>query len=220
MIELAQVTKAFGARIVLNAIDLAIGRGERVVLSGPSGCGKSTILRIIAGFLAPDTGSISLASQLAARDGRILIPPERRAIGYVFQDLALWPHMTVFENIEFPLKVRGIGRPERCERVRDMMSSVQLGPFAEAFPSSLSGGEQQRVAIARALIGEPAVVLMDEPLSSLDEKLRESLLNLILDLHKERAFTLVYVTHNCNEILQFGGRTISLGRSEPKAGAG
>ncbi|MBI2685548.1 MAG: ABC transporter ATP-binding protein [Acidobacteria bacterium] len=219
MIELAQVTKSHGLRLVLDGFDLTIRSGERVVLSGPSGCGKTTVLRLIAGLLAPDQGTVSLNGQLASRDGRILIPPERRAIGYVFQDLALWPHLTVLENVEFPLKARGVDQKARSSQVSEMLSLVQLQSFAQAYPSSLSGGEQQRVAIARALVARPSFVLMDEPLSNLDEDLRTSLGNCILDLHKRLAFALVYVTHNRDEILQFDGRTIWLGKSKPKANA-
>ncbi len=164
MIELAQVTKAHGTRVVLDAFDLVIGKGERVVLSGPSGCGKTTILRLVAGFLTPDQGSIWINAQLASRDGRILIPPEKRALGYVFQDLALWPHMTVFDNIAFPLQAQGVPR---------------------------------------------------EPLSNLDEDLRRSLCDRILELHKKLAFTLVYVTHSGDEIRQLDARTIQLGKSQP-----
>ncbi len=216
MIELAQVTKAHGTRLILDGLDLKISARERVVLSGPSGCGKTTILRLIAGFIAPDQGSVSVNSQLASRDGRILVPPEMRALGYVFQDLALWPHMTVFENVEFPLKAQGVSREERTRRVGVMMSMVQLDSFGSAYPSNLSGGEQQRVAIARALIAQPAVLLMDEPLSNLDEDLRRSLCDRILDLHKKLAFALVFVTHSREEIRQLDGRTILLGNSKTR----
>lgn len=219
MIELSQVSKAHGTRAVLDRFDLKIHEGECVVLSGPSGCGKTTILRLIAGFIAPDHGSVSVNASLASHDGRILLPPEKRALGYVFQDLALWPHMTVFENIEFPLKAQGVSPDMRASRVGEMMSLVELDPFGKTYPSSLSGGEQQRVAIARALIARPAAVLMDEPLSNLDEDLRRTLCDRILALHEKLAFALVYVTHNRDEIKQLNGRTISLGSSKSKAKA-
>jgi iron(III) transport system ATP-binding protein len=211
MIELSQVTKAYGTRVVLDAFDLVINAGERVVLAGPSGCGKTTVLRVIAGFIPPDRGRVSLNAKLASRDRQILIPPEERSLGYVFQDLALWPHMTVFENIEFPLKAQGLPREQRSVRVGEMMSLVQLNSFGEAHPSTLSGGEQQRVAIARALIARPTALLMDEPLSNLDEDLRTSLCDRILELHKQLAFTLVYVTHSRDEIRQLDARSIWLG---------
>jgi iron(III) transport system ATP-binding protein len=219
MIELSQVTIAHGTRLVLDKLDIKLDSGERVVLSGPSGCGKTTTLRLIAGFIAPDQGSVFVNEQLASRDGRILVPPEKRALGYVFQDLALWPHMTVFENIAFPLRAQGVSREVRSARVGEMMSLVQLESFGKAYPSSLSGGEQQRVAIARALIAQPAALLMDEPLSNLDEDLRRSLCDRILNLHEKLAFALVYVTHNRDEIQQLNGRTIVLGNSKAKPNA-
>lgn len=219
MIELSQVTIAHGTRLVLDKLDVNIDTGERVVLSGPSGCGKTTILRLIAGFIAPDQGSVSINEQLASREGRILVPPEKRALGYVFQDLALWPHMTVFENIEFPLKAQRVSREERSGRTGEMMSLVQLNSFGEAYPSSLSGGEQQRVAIARALIANPTALLMDEPLSNLDEELRTSICDRIFELHKKLAFTLVYVTHRRDEIRQLDARTIQLRGSKPELNA-
>lgn len=216
MIELKNVSKSHGSRMVLQDFNLAIIQGERVVIHGPSGCGKTTILRLIAGFLSPDQGLISLNNQVASRDGQILLPPEQRSLGYVFQDLALWPHMTVFENIEFPLKAQGIAKPERSNRVGEMLALVQLASFGHAFPSSLSGGEQQRVAIARALIARPNAVLMDEPLSNLDDDLRISLCGSILDLQHQLGFALVYVTHSREEIRQLNGRTILLADSKPK----
>jgi ABC-type Fe3+/spermidine/putrescine transport system ATPase subunit len=219
MIEFAKVTKSHGSRLVLDAFDLNVGAGERVVLSGPSGCGKTTILRLIAGFIAPDAGRVSLAGKVASQDGRILVPPERRALGYVFQDLALWPHMSVFENVEFPLKVQGLSSEERSHRVGAMLSMVQLDSLGKAYPSTLSGGEQQRVAIARALIARPAALLMDEPLSNLDDGLRKALCDRILALHQKLAFALVYVTHSRDEIRQLDARTVLLGGSKAKPDA-
>lgn len=215
MIEFANVTKAHGSRIVLHHFNLAVTRGERIVIHGPSGSGKSTLLRLIAGFVAPDQGDISLNGQVVSSDGRVLVPPEKRALGYVFQDLALWPHMTVFENIEFPLKVQGVERRERADRVKETLSLVHLDSFGPAYPSKLSGGEQQRVAIARAIIARPSAILMDEPLSNLDEDLRVSLCGSILDLHRLLGFTLCYVTHSRDEIRQLDGRCVQLERSNP-----
>jgi len=176
-------------------------------------------LRLIAGFIAPDQGNVSINGNLASSDGRILVLPEKRELGYVFQDLALWPHMTVFENVEFPLKAKSLSLDERRSRVADMMSLVQLDAFGRLYPSSLSGGEQQRVAIARALVARPAALLMDEPLSNLDDGLRKTLCDQILDLHEKLAFALVYVTHSQDEIRQLGGRTVLLGNSKAKPDA-
>lgn len=217
MIEFKNVQKTNGGRKVLHDFNLTVDAGERVVIHGPSGSGKTTILRLIAGFLAPDAGTISLNGQVASGDGRIFLSPEERALGYVFQDLALWPHMTVFENIEFPLKMQGLGSQALADRVKEMLLLVQLESFGKTYPSNLSGGEQQRVAIARALIARPNAVLMDEPLSNLDEDLRVSLCGSILDLQQKMGFTLVYVTHNLDEIRQLDGRNIFLAASKPKA---
>ena len=210
MIELAGVWKAQGGKPVLRNFSLKVDPGGRVVLFGASGSGKTTILRLIAGFIAPDQGSISLDGALASRNHEILLPPESRGLGYVFQDLALWPHMTVFENVEFALKVRGVPHQERRDRAGQMLALVELDSLRARYPAKLSGGEQQRVAIARALIAQPRAVLMDEPLSNLDNGLRASLCNRILDLQSRLGFALVYVTHDRDEIRMLEGRVVLL----------
>ncbi|MEQ1945964.1 MAG: ABC transporter ATP-binding protein [Bryobacteraceae bacterium] len=210
MIEFAGVSKAFESKPVLSAFNLKIDQGERVVLQGPSGCGKTTILRLIAGFLAPDQGSILIRGKIAASNARICIEPEKRGLGYVFQDLALWPHMTVFENIEFPLKAQSVSAAERRQRVAEMLGRVDLDGLGDSYPTRLSGGQQQRVALARALINRPTVILMDEPLSNLDEELQAALTDQILRLHTEFAFTLVYVTHSKEEKRRLATRSILL----------
>lgn len=201
---------AFENKPVLTGLNLEIGQGERVVLHGPSGCGKTTVLRLIAGFLAPDHGSISVNGALASRGGRILLQPEKRDLGYVFQDLALWPHMTVHENVEFPLKVQGASAPARRERVTEILKKVELNESYDSYPTRLSGGQQQRVALARAVVSRPAVILMDEPLSNLDEQLQSTLTAQLLRLHAEFGFTLIYVTHNQKEKTRLATRSILL----------
>lgn len=210
MIELTGVAKRFGNRTILEGFNLKIGAGERVALLGPSGCGKSTVLKLIAGLIAPDAGRVLLRGETVSEDGRVIVPPEQRGIGYVFQDLALWPHMTVSENIEFVLKAKAVARVDRMERVRTLLEMVELPGRGAAYPATLSGGEQQRVAIARALAASPSVVLMDEPMSSLDDELRRSLCSLVDQLHAQLRFSLVYVTHRREEVDWIGARTVTL----------
>lgn len=163
-IKLDGVSFAFGANTVLNQIDLHIDAGSIVALLGPSGCGKSTLLRLLAGLTVPASGSIHFGARLVAKAGWGM-PPEQRDLGMVFQDYALWPHMTAVQNVAFPLRMRGIGHKERQRRVEEALAMVGLSGFAERKPSGLSGGQQQRVALARAIVAEPRVLLFDEPLS-------------------------------------------------------
>jgi iron(III) transport system ATP-binding protein len=222
MIEFRAVSKDYHGRRVIDTLSLKVEAGERVVLFGPSGCGKSTVLHLIAGLVIPDSGDILINGQLVATAGRNLHEPEQRGIGMVFQDLALWPHMTVAENIEFGLRARGAPDKERTQRVRDMVELVRLGDYLRAKPGELSGGQQQRVAIARTLALAPRIVLMDEPLSTLDDALNMQLRKEILQLHGDLGFTLVYVTHSRDEAKELGTRTIHLkhGRIDPASDAG
>jgi iron(III) transport system ATP-binding protein len=217
MIEFRAVSKDYHGRRVIDTLSLKVEAGERVVLFGPSDCGKSTVLHLIAGLVIPDSGDILIDGQLVATARRNLREPEQRGIGMVFQDLALWPHMTVAENIEFGLRARGAPDKERTQRVRDMVELVRLGDYLRAKPGELSGGQQQRVAIARTLALAPRIVLMDEPLSTLDDALNMQLRKEILQLHGDLGFTLVYVTHSRDEAKELGTRTIHLkhGRIDP-----
>jgi iron(III) transport system ATP-binding protein len=212
-IELHAVSKAYNSRNGVDRISMSIERGERVVLLGPSGCGKTTVLRLVAGLEVPDTGTISISGRVVAEGGRNLLEPEQRHIGMVFQDLALWPHMAVFEHLEFALRYdrrnRGADRPAR---IREVLEMVRLADRAQAKPGELSGGQQQRVALARALVANPSIVLMDEPLSSLDPDLNLHLRGEILRLHAELGFTLVYVTHSREEAAEVGSRVIAMRR--------
>ncbi|HHJ53260.1 MAG TPA: ABC transporter ATP-binding protein, partial [Caldithrix abyssi] len=175
------------------------------------GCGKTTILRLIAGFIAPDTGRIYLNGALTSWDGRILIPPEKRNIGMVFQDLALWPHLTVSGNIGFGLKAKRIPKTEREAKIKDILQLVGLEGYAKRKPAELSGGQQQRVALARALVLQPNVLLMDEPLSNLDRELNVRLRDEVVRLQEQLGFTLLYVTHDREEAFHIA-RTVILMR--------
>lgn len=195
---------------MVRDLTFQIGTGERLVVHGPSGCGKTTVLRMLAGFAAPDRGTILIGGKVVAANGRVLIGPEHRGLGMVFQDLALWPHLTVSQNLEFALKAQGLSRETRARRIGEMLARVRLSGFEGSYPTRLSGGQQQRVAIARALVAQPLALLMDEPLSNLDDELKDELCGQILDLHSQLGFTLVYVTHSREEMRRIGTRAIRL----------
>jgi iron(III) transport system ATP-binding protein len=209
-IEFQGVSKRYGDRAPVDGLSFRIDEGERVVVHGPSGCGKTTVLRLVAGFLVPDAGRVLVGGKVVASDGTLLISPEHRHLGMVFQDLALWPHLTVPENLDFALKAQRLAGEVRRQRIMDMLARVHLNGSAEVYPTRLSGGQQQRVAIARALVAQPLAVLMDEPLSNLDDELRDELCGQILDLHAQLGFTLVYVTHSKEEMHRIGTRAIRL----------
>lgn len=190
---------------------MAVESGERLVLFGPSGCGKTTLLRLLAGLEVPDAGVVRMGSHVVAEDGHNLVEPEHRHIGMVFQDLALWPHMTVAQHLVFALRYGVRSRSvDTTARIRKVLEMVRLADRAKARPGELSAGQQQRVALARALIASPDIVLMDEPLSSLDNDLNLHLRREILRLHTELRFTLVYVTHNREEAAEVGSRVIAI----------
>ena len=195
------VCKSFGNFNVLNDIHLAIKKGEFFSLLGPSGCGKTTLLRIIAGFEAPDCGVVTF-------DGTdvLPIPPERRQANTVFQSYALFPHLSVFENVAFSLRLEKLPNSEINSKVKDYLKLVQLESHAQKKPNQLSGGQKQRVAIARALINEPGVLLLDEPLSALDAKLRQRMLIELDEIHDKIGITFIYVTHDQEEALSVSDR--------------
>jgi putative spermidine/putrescine transport system ATP-binding protein len=200
-IRIDQVSKSFGPVQVIKDLSLDIARGEFVSLLGPSGSGKTTLLMLLAGFEQPSAGSIVL-------DGKRIdqLPPHRREMGVVFQNYALFPHMSVADNVAFPLKMRAMGRGETEAKVKRALDMVQLSALRERRPAQLSGGQQQRVALARALVFEPAVVLMDEPLGALDKQLREQMQLDIRALHKRLELTVVFVTHDQSEALTMSDR--------------
>jgi putative spermidine/putrescine transport system ATP-binding protein len=200
-LELDAVRKSFGGSVAVDDVTLAVERGERVALLGPSGCGKTTTLNLIAGFLSPDSGSI----RVAGRDMSTL-PAHRRNAGMVFQQYALFPHLTVFRNVAFGLKMRGIDAAEIEKRVADALALVRLQHLAERLPRELSGGQQQRVALARALIINPDILLLDEPLSNLDAKLRREMRTEMLGLLSSVSATTLIVTHDQEEALALANR--------------
>ncbi len=217
-VTLRSVEKSYGGRSAVLEASLDVAAGERLVLIGPSGCGKTTILRLIAGLTAPDGGTITVDGRTVAEPRRILVAPEDRNVGFVFQDLALWPHLTVAGNLEFGLKAKGIRGGERRDRVRELLALVELEGYGHAHPGELSGGQQQRVALARALATRPPVLLMDEPLANLDEALNVRIREEIVRLQELLGFTLLYVTHNREEARTIASRTVSMrdGRLEPR----
>jgi putative spermidine/putrescine transport system ATP-binding protein len=204
-LRVAGVSRRFGGRLALDALDLTIAGGEFVALLGHSGCGKSTALNCVAGLLPLSDGSIWLDER------RIdTLPPERRGFGMVFQNYALFPHMSVRRNVGFGLRMRGVGREETRRRVDEALRLVQLSEYADRLPGQLSGGQQQRVAIARAIVVEPPLVLMDEPLSNLDASLRLEMRTEIRRLHQELGLTTIYVTHDQEEALSLADRLVVL----------
>jgi iron(III) transport system ATP-binding protein len=209
-VAVAAVSVALGGKPILEEVTLAVGPGELLGVLGPSGSGKTTLLRIVLGLLAPDAGEISLDGTLASAGGRVIVPPERRQLGVVFQDLALWPHLSVTGNLAFGLAARGVSRKERHERVEAMLERVGLSGFGRRRPGELSGGERQRVAIARALVVEPRAVLFDEPLANLDPVRRAELLAVFRALLCERATSAVYVTHDPDELAGLADRVAVL----------
>jgi ABC-type Fe3+/spermidine/putrescine transport system ATPase subunit len=195
-LRLAAVTKRFGGRAVVERVSLEISAGEAVALLGPSGCGKTTTLRLIAGLETPDEGEVWIAGECVAVAGRNLVPPHQRGLGFVFQDLALWPHLTVAGNLDFVLASAGVPKRERAARIEATLKLVRAAPFIQRYPSQLSGGEQQRVAFARALVASPRLLLLDEPLGSLDAELKKELLEELAALQRSLGITLLYITHD------------------------
>ncbi len=202
------VSKSYGKRAAVCDFSLTIARGERIAVLGPSGCGKTTVLRLLAGFIPPDQGMIEIDGQVVAVDGKAMQETEKRNLGMVFQDLALWPHLTVQGNLEFGLKSQGMPARQRLQEIAKMLKAVHMETYIDAKPAELSGGQQQRVALARALILQPQALLMDEPLSSLDMELNLQLRKEILKLQRDIGFTLVYVTHNLQEAFEIGTRIV------------
>ena len=194
LLELKDVTAGYGDNMILKHYNIAIEKGKLVSLLGPSGCGKTTTLRLIAGFSEPRSGEVLFDGKDITR-----IPPNKRNFGFVFQSYALFPHMTIFDNVAYGLKMRGVGKAEIAERVPEMLKTVDLEGLEKRYPCELSGGQRQRVALARALVIKPDLLLMDEPLSNLDAKLRVKMRVEIRRIQQELGITTIYVTHDQEE---------------------
>lgn len=208
-IHIKSLTKKYGSLFALNSVNLDIKSGEFLTLLGPSGSGKTTLLMAIAGFNRPDSGSIKFGEEEI-----ILKPPHKRGVGMVFQSYALFPHMSVAENIAFPLKLRGVKSDESIERVDQALSTVQLDGLGDRGIDQLSGGQRQRVALARAFVFKPRILLMDEPLSALDKKLREQMQIELKNLHEQLGVTTVYVTHDQREALTMSDRIVVINQGQ------
>ena len=200
-ISLRGLRRQFGDVVAVDNVDLDVYDGEFLTLLGPSGSGKTTVLRMIAGFEKPDAGTIELAGTDVTR-----MPPYARDVNTVFQDYALFPHMSVIDNIEYGLRVKKVAKPERVERARQALADVRLEGFGDRAPSALSGGQRQRVALARALVNRPRVLLLDEPLGALDLKLREQMQVELKEIQREVGITFVFVTHDQDEALTMSDR--------------
>ena len=206
-IEIRHLGKVFGNFQALKDVDLDIAEKEFITFLGPSGCGKTTMLRTLAGFLTPDQGTIRVdGHELSSPAGTI--PPERRRMGMVFQNYAVWPHMTVFENVAFGLEIAKVDRREVGDRVARVLAAVGLAGLEQRHPSQLSGGQQQRVALARSLVVEPSILLLDEPLSNLDAKLRERMRVELKALQRRMGLTFIYVTHDQAEAMALSDRIV------------
>ena len=214
-LALREVSCVFGGHTAVDRLTLDIAPGEFVSLLGPSGCGKTTTLRMIAGFVRPTAGTIAMDGEVISAPGAAL-PPERRGMSMIFQSYAIWPNMTVAENVAFGLKLRRLPRDTIRAKVAAVLETVRLGPLAGRYPAELSGGQQQRVALARAVVIEPRVLLLDEPLSNLDANLREEMRFEIRRLHDAFRFTTVYVTHDQGEAMVTSDRiaVMNAGRVE------
>jgi iron(III) transport system ATP-binding protein len=220
-VELRNLTKRYAALAVVDNVSLRIEHGVLICLLGPSGCGKTTTLRLIAGFVEPSAGEIVVGDRVVSSAARTL-PPEARKMSMIFQSYALWPHMTVADNVAYGLKLRKLGRAEIAKKVSAILTTTKLANLAERYPGELSGGQQQRVALARALVVDPETLLLDEPLSNLDANLREEMRFEVRRLHDEYRYTTVYVTHDQSEAMTTadliavmnGGRIEQLGSPE------
>ena len=204
-VSIKNVTKVYDDETVIDTFNAEIKDGEFITLLGPSGCGKTTLLRMIAGFRKPSTGSIAIDGKIVS-DDTTFVPPERRGIGMVFQTYAVWPHMNVFDNVAYPLKIQKLKKDEIKKRVGAILEIVHLSQYEKRMPSQLSGGQQQRVALGRALVAEPKLLLLDEPLSNLDAKLRSEMRTELKRLHSDTNSTFVYVTHDQLEAMTLATR--------------
>ena len=219
-ISARRLRKTFGKKgrqrvHALDDVSLDVSPGEFVVLLGPSGCGKTTLLRSIAGLETPETGEIVISGNTVySSSNRVNLPAERRGINMMFQSYALWPHMTVFDNVAYPLRSHKIAKSEIASRVTALLGRIGIPELADRYPSELSGGQQQRVALARALAVDPSCVMFDEPLSNVDAKVREQLRVELVEMHRRMGFSAVYVTHDQVEAMQLADRLVVMRKGE------
>jgi len=206
-LELARLTKRYGDVASVDGIDLEVAHGEFVCLLGPSGCGKTTTLRLIAGLAEPDDGEVRVNGRVMS-SARTVVPPEQRNMSMIFQSYAVWPHMTVRENVAYGLKLKALAAEEKQARVAKLLEATRLAALPDRYPSELSGGQQQRVALARALTPKPDILLLDEPLSNLDANLRAEMRFEIRRLHDQFQYTSVYVTHDQVEAMTMADRIV------------
>lgn len=208
-LQLEHIFKRFGKVTAVGDFNLDVKQGEFISFLGPSGCGKTTTLRMIAGFEKPTEGKITIGGKVVSDAAQgVFMAPEKRGLGMVFQSYAVWPHMNVIDNVGYPLKIKKVPKAERTERVMKILELVHLKEYANRFPNQLSGGQQQRVALARALVAKPDLLLLDEPLSNLDAKLRESMRFEISSIQKELGITVIYVTHDQSEAMTMSDRIV------------
>jgi iron(III) transport system ATP-binding protein len=204
-IIISDVSKMYGGKRVLDRVSMTIADGEFIAVLGPSGCGKTTLLRLVAGFETPDDGTIRFGERLVSSKAAS-VPPEKRNVGIVFQNYALWPHMSVANNVGYALKIAGVSSTERMRRSRDALAIVGMEELAERAPSDLSGGQRQRVALARCLAANPSVMLLDEPLANLDVHLRAAMESEFVRFHRHTGATMVYITHDQSEAMALADR--------------
>ncbi len=205
-ITLENITHSYGDKEVLQNFSFSFQQGKITCLLGPSGCGKTTVLRLVAGLEKPSAGMVKINGSVVSKNGEILLPPHQRKIGFVFQDLALWPHFTVFDNIAFALKEKKEDNIK--DKVTELLDLFGISNKAPKYPHQLSGGQKQMVAIARSLIMKPEILLMDEPMANIDIQLKENILNHLLKIHQQQKFTMLYVTHDHREALKTGDEII------------
>jgi putative spermidine/putrescine transport system ATP-binding protein len=209
-LELRRIEKRRGTRIVIDGLSLAMHAGEAVAILGPSGSGKTTLLRLVAGLDYPDAGDLWLDGRRVSGPGKILVPPRERGLGFVFQDLALWPHMTIGQHLEFVLRASRVPTAERPACARDALTRARIDRLSERYPHQLSGGEQQRAALARAIVTQPRLLLLDEPLSNLDADLRIELRQELSRIRRELSLTLLLVTHDREEAIDVADRVVQM----------
>lgn len=214
-ITLEHITHSYGDKGVLQDFSFSFEQGKIICLLGPSGCGKTTVLRLVAGFEKPAKGVIKINETVVSENGAILIPPHQRKIGFVFQDLALWPHFTVYDNIAFGLKEKK--EKNIKEKVAELLDLFGISDKAPKYPHQLSGGQKQMVAIARSLAMQPEILLMDEPLANIDSHLKENILNHLLKIHQQQKFTMLYVTHDHREAMNTGDEMIIMNAGKIEA---